>query len=812
MPTKAGTPCKNKVSDDKLACHHHIDSVSSAAPTVHTMTKEGQMNTNPLSANTYLYMVMTLDDYGMPFVNRRIITNMDHIPILMNLKEGEHLVPSEIGADYSPAFMEEYFGDSGYWIEIVPVALQPKVEQYPNCAMAWADEQSATFVYLEDYPYWGGMEAIGVKVSPHAKLSKRAKEITRISRFHRRFAAGEITLHIFEPGEHTEWFDGQTLVRPSYLAKLGYTRKDVAYLREHGKNGSFRLTTERGLIKGDFIVARSDDDLPFDVVTSRDNLKPEFKLVRGGEMWASCFLHHDHHEATTDVQTLSWIGETLLPKEQLKTALYNVASDVMSDLREGNFPRYMTHSDFDTGAYDEDDAGTINFNRTMYDRWQRGGRSLNESAYFLHTITTGFINQMKKGMKFPIPHAVYAHVTTHELLEMAGYKVSAFEGKCFYHEATGRFSLPGELFARLFKNHGGWDLDDSVRIIIREFTDGIKAVLLRSPNAWGEYSIVDVDLDSLLPVLYNTHGEIPKMDMSTSEFMERVLVIHDVDAHVTYAGMPEGGLVMEDTYSPSSAQSVIDAMATSPGVGPWANSQMVYYATKGSFRPAQLAHTEDVVDTLTQSANPAGFAAITEDINATWQEIAVGGVVEEYFVRRDVRVPERIREGLTTKRGYLTELSAVHRVIMNEFEDRAKLEALEHRVIIPELMQFQVSPEAMEWATKAIAKYKRLGDKAPKSKEFKFASVGSKFFPGASRVQLSHHRSEFFRVLNRRIVKHVLDAPNGEELMIALYQRSEWKRLQKDTDGVDRILFAPHFKGEPSVMDLLLATINRVAQ
>jgi hypothetical protein len=807
MPTKTGGECKNKVSDNKLACHVHISSVAPTPP--QTMILEDHMDTlTPLIGDTFHYMVMTLDDYNRPLVVRRVLTNMDHIPFLQPIGEDEYLVPVDVGDAYSLAFMDHYCGDTPYWIEVVPVGMA-KLADYPTCALAWADEESATFVMLENYPFWGGLERVsGLVIKPHMKLSKRLKEITRISRYFNCFTAGEITVHVFNPEDQVETYDGQTIVRPSFLEKLARTEKDRHYLRKHGKNGSFRLMTQYGLIKGDFIVAKSDDAIDFDVITSRDNVKSELKMKRDGEMWSSIFLHHDHHEASTDIQSMSWLGEHLFPQDLMTDTLVHVAKETMEDMHNGVFPKYMTEMSPDLGNHDEGDAGTIHFLRDMYTRWQMNHRSLNESAYFLHTIGTGFLNHMRKGMNFPIPHSVYCHVTTHELLWEAGYNIDGMEDKAFYHDATGRFSLPGSLFTKIFKNHGGWDLDDSVRVMVREFTDGIKAVLLRSPNAWGEYSIIDIDLDSLLPVLYHTYGDIPKMDVSVSEFKDVVFPIQRVDQFTTYEGMPVGGIELGEDYTPYTAQEIITGMAGSPGVGSWANSQMVYYATKGEFRTKQLAHTEDVVDTLTQSVNPLGFAAIKHDINSTWKAIKIGGVVEEYFIRFDKRVPKKIREGLTPVRGYMTEMAIKHRLVMNVFESDLRKASNNERVTIDPLMQIQVSPEAHAWAKKAVSSFKRSCDSAPKYKGFDF--IKTDHFIGSTRVQLIHARSEFFRDLNRRVVNKVLSVPNGEELMVALYQWTEFKRSKGDLDGIDRILFAPNHKGEPSVMDLLVATINRV--
>ena len=126
------------------------------------------------------------------------------------------------------------------------------------------------------------------------KFNKRAKEFTRISRYYRHFTAGQVTVNIFDPGSEKETYDGQTIIRPSFFKKMARNKADRLHLEHHGKNGSFRLLSDRGLIKGDFIVARSDEDLDYDVVTSSDNLKHEL-CFEDEQYFCTFFLHHDHH-------------------------------------------------------------------------------------------------------------------------------------------------------------------------------------------------------------------------------------------------------------------------------------------------------------------------------------------------------------------------------------------------------------------------------------------------------------------------------------------------------------------------------------
>jgi hypothetical protein len=823
-PTKKGTPCKNKVKDEDLLCHHHIKKAKSdPARTIQAMIEACNQDSNkeeimlPGITNPgqgMHYMLMSIDEYGNPVVLRRVYTNMDHVPDTTTVPEGAALVPSDIGDAYSMAFMEEFFGDTAYWVDFVPVWTSVDLAtEYPKAALAWSDESTVTIITLPEHPHWGSVsELAGLEITPNMKLAKRLKEVTRVSRYFNHFVQGEVEVMIFNTPEDipVSYYDGQTIVRRSYLEKLARNREDRNILRHEAKSGSIRLLGEFGLIKGDFIVARDDKELPADVVTHRDNVKTELKLVDNG-MWGSVFLHHDHHSPVTDIQSLSWLGETIFPTEQLDKELRRVGMGVLASLKQGVFPKYMeTYSDHE-GNFSFDDPGVIADMRQMYNRWTSEGRSLNESGYFIHTIGTGFLNKMRSGMAFPIPHAAYLHVTTHEVLRVAGYGkvVDAMGDVVFYHDATGRLAIPGHLFEETFKNHGGWDLDDSVRILIRKFsTDGVKALMLRSPNAYGEYSVVDIDEDSFAPILYNTEGEMPDVGMTVEELRGVIPTIHELDEKVSYLGMPESDFQLGDKFTMHGAQLIVEAMASSPGVGAWANAQMVYYATFNTFRTRQLAHTEDIVDTLTQSVNPKGFEAIAADIKETLDLVIAAGHVEGYFLRIDRRVPQYVAEAVVPVNGHLTDLAVAHRSYMKRFADiLVKLSNHERKPIKASALCMEVSPEYVQRAVDAEKWFRGLASKAPKSRHFDFTELEGSF-PGASRLMLVRESQAYWRDANRLAVRTILNSDDPRQMVIAMYQYSEQCRSWKRDNGIDRILFAPNHPGEASVMDLLLSVLR----
>jgi len=288
--------------------------------------------------------------------------------------------------------------------------------------------------------------------------------------------------------------------------------------------------------------------------------------------------------------------------------------------------------------------------------------------------------------------------------------------------------------------------------------------------------------------------------------------IQRVDSNVHYAGLPSGGLTIGNKYTPKLADQMIEALGSAPSIGGWANSQMVYYASVGDYRKSQLAHTEDIVDCLTQSVNPVGFEQVTKDIEATLKELASLGVVDEYFVKHDIRVPKKYRKSLTPFKGHLTQLHTVHATVMNTFEKKLKEVSNASRKPIDVLLDeetFPVSAEAMGRAKKAEQWYRGLADNAPRGKDYVFSDNAK--FQGASSMMLKHNAFDFWRDANRVSVRTCLGSDNAAELIVAMYRYSEVLRGYGKENGIDRFLFSPNYSGDISIMDVLIAAYETLA-
>lgn len=723
------------------------------------------------------------------------------------------------GWSYDFAFLRS-FAESEPWVIVkTPAGISQPVMEETSWSLVSPGASHVTHVCFLNAAYMGGFEDItGTSFSATPKLPKRLNEVDRESRYYQKFEGSDLLkVDVFEVPPHlVEYYDGISVITPSALQRLARNRRDRRYLKNHGKNGSFRLLTSDGLIKGDFIVARSDESLGgWDVVTSADNLKKEFRIDEPGTQLCTVFLHHDHHEAYTDDQTLSWMGEAAFPVEQLEATMEHKVNEVLTDLAAGEFPSYMVIDDDGEETLVDDLSAT-------YHKWQAAGGSLRNWAYFIFMIAGAFMNKMRKGMRFPIPWGTYNHVVTHEVLTLAGYGkvVEQMGDRVFYHEATGRFSMPGHMVQDLFKNHGGFDLDDSFRIMLRRFAgDGVCAMLVRSPNNFGEYSIVDVDVDSFIPVMYNTEDPIPEMGMTVLEFMTKLPTIHQVNKVVTYSGLTEAPSMEADSWNVELVNEFIKTNKMSPGVGAWANIMMVVCDTlrrvsKVPFRTRQLAETEDIVDALMQGGTAQQFKEIDEDIQNCYSLVGSIGLVDRYFLYgKGRRISEKaaakfgIRPLPQDQPGYMSQLQAAHNRTLRSFHDRAVALSGAQRIPIPELLQIPTTDGDMKWATAAVRSF------TAQSRELA-NNIATEVLvdngDGTKTLRKIIPVSEARRQLVARVVDKINSQPAELQIRMiaALYKVTEKKRVEfGDAHIGDAILCHQGVEDDETVLDKVIAIL-----
>lgn len=443
-------------------------------------------------------------------------------------------------------------------------------------------------------------------------------------------------------------FKGDGIIVPDEVLKAMYPE----YYAEHGKVPDM----VQPMINGEFI-----------------NLKKEFS-TDGSWMMHTANPHHASNQPMTNDQLLAIFSTNpvepwMFPAEQLKADHLAFVNEVFDELKAGKFPTYM-RSDWmssETGEIKMDPDRLALRMQQLSVRWTFHGRSLMESGHFIKLNAKGFHNRLEKwameGNKakakivMPIGHAAYVHVTTLSIIHMLGYD-PASEGydttKCFYYQQAHSWVKPDAVFIHDFERHGGEDGDDSEIVMIRKTYDEdkgetpetavMRAVSVRMPCAWGEFSINEVD-DSGFPY-HNTWNDMPTVNITKGvrpEFVE------EMKEQQVVQGLPYSEVETPESYTPAWVQFMTSLIVKNPGVGRIINPMIAYYTVAHSFFPEQLDNTEAFVDCLKQTPNEGAFIAIDLEIDRMLRMVAEsGGVIDDHIYNTRIKGLELGKDSDTT--------------------------------------------------------------------------------------------------------------------------------------------------------------------
>ena len=231
---------------------------------------------------------------------------------------------------------------------------------------------------------------------------------------------------------------------------------------------------------------------------------------------------------------------------------------------------------------------------------------------------------------FPVPWAYAAHIYTQEVLNLFGFNLQLGD-QGFYHEATHGFVVPGKFFQDNLVNHGGPDLDDTVKVHIRNIVhrDGSvrkMAFLLRNPNDFGEWSMIPIKQDG--PV-FHTYGEIPTVEMDELEF--KVPQFSKLREQLRIGELPcmVNKIKLSDEFSlEDEARSRLASQAFPAGVGGTVIPKMMWYANVPHLMMELAAPNEDIIDALQQGqASMEDVMLIDQWISGTFRTL---GQMMEY--------------------------------------------------------------------------------------------------------------------------------------------------------------------------------------
>lgn len=386
------------------------------------------------------------------------------------------------------------------------------------------------------------------------------------------------------------------------------------------------LTTKRAMLNARLQeLGLSDGSVSYDIVTSVDNFKKE--LGTDGT-WEIITLepHHGPGMVKTNDQTLAQffgIKGIFHPKEILD-AFQTVLDDMKNNIFEGKDiewttmlrnERAVTEADKFNQARTNNNVGLNKMYATLNDLELPLGVAQTLMYMRANSIKKMFLSDTRideYGTQRPnwtapakekksflyMPWAYRAYVMTKEVIFMAGYDIDMKNTNCGYHKETQTFAMPGKQWADTCGKLGGADLDDEIMVHIRKIVelDGserLAALLIRTPNDWAEFDIVDVKVPG--PVFVNKL-DMPTINMKDLVKFQRTSINGQLPSKVNGSNRPKPAV----WDWASSCYNFKVAMHKNGGVGNQVKTKMLQYTINNAPFATLPCANEDMIDAIQQ--------------------------------------------------------------------------------------------------------------------------------------------------------------------------------------------------------------------
>lgn len=372
-----------------------------------------------------------------------------------------------------------------------------------------------------------------------------------------------------------------------------------------------------GMLKGEaFInVAGMCEKMHVDVICTRSALKHEVANTK------KTFVLLEPQKAKrsgvmSDLQTMinlpamyqfedvsAWTKEDLLAKfHKLNT------NQIMESWYEMSSPFFNSSSRF----FDHNDVASLT--KWNARAWLMSGRRITESPWLYeqlgYAIAKGLQAHKPSKLRFPIPCAVRAQIISQSCASMAGddYVIERNEGR--WSEELEAIVVNDLDWLEMYSSHGGHDLDDFFVGYWRTIGGQRKIVVVRSPNDWGEYTILDYHEGDWYPVFETHLGQVsafPEVSDDPSLWTTRLSEMV-ADEQIIYTGLPSQNnpapKVDPEPYSNKHVMRLIENnRASATCVGANVNARALHSLCVGSHRQVQLTTMETCIDTGTQGGS-----------------------------------------------------------------------------------------------------------------------------------------------------------------------------------------------------------------
>lgn len=759
------------------------------------------------------------------------------------LRSGIHPLPEgaeeiKSGASY-PAMMGWLVSKLDWRIRFIPIDIIgefAEIQADEGWTMTtWTQDDTVIILELMGTKTNNVFKQLALIVLAVVKTPKRLKELARLSYM---VSTREPVIAEVSHFPHDET-DGRGAVTVSYALELlkachhsatyrrikrGIERGTIVTmgLRSHGYKGQLKL--EVNIVPNNIFGALHGYDV--DIAVHADEWKQELK-AQGGWFTHAWPKEHTHGPAMMDVQTASWMKGWMFPEAEVREWVKAVFSQALAAIRTGIMPKWMEVTLMeDEDGYEYARTSDLQNNAKQYVKWQLCGMDPSQSANLIYMAWLSLKQRaVSRDIWAPIPFAARHHVCTRRFVtDLCGYKVKSRPlGRVNFDPRVQCLVYSSWLFLKLADSHGGWDQDgDTVVIALRKTEHGdIVGVCWRNPDSPGEYSIVEVDVDTV-PVYFD---DLEGIDMPSIVLAKKPRTLSEVRATLELRELstPEKGKAKR--WNGLFAEQLFQSQKKNPHIGRVANIYMVLAAL--GIDPEWTYPMEEMVDTCMGSPYEPAFEEIEAWIQYGWSLVAAHGKVDRFFTggwkakgaskKIKGRIPADVKNDLVLYDGYFTRL---HRFIMGEAtaygDELGKLSLeLRKRNPIGDLTEpGYFPPEArpvairgrrfVDWSMK---EYERVARTFPRSKD-----ELNDFDPDNTGPINKARRSAANKEIVRQAVSTLLKTNEADRvtLLVAAY-RYCMEPNGKDVYGrPDRILYAHAGEDEVSVMDLWLEVLAKL--
>lgn len=475
-----------------------------------------------------------------------------------------------------------------------------------------------------------GEKRLRIKIVTHAEIAKAFPHLT------------DEALKVVADGIN---FTAVEVVKLAYILNNKMSKRSKKKLLndiDKGKitNHTIRILTNvgevAGLIKGNTLTNKRaainarmrelgiiGEGEVYDVFVCEDNFKTELGTDGSFEI-LTVEPHHGPGMVKTNDQMLAQYSDVrgIFDYKELLRAFQAVMDKAYNDLVEGRdltmfenmgYDRAVTESDKLTALLADKNASDIN---RMVGALNDLGLPLGVSQTLMfaraNAIKKMFLSNLPEGQNWAapsglkrsflfMPWAYRAYIMSKEAVYMAGYDVDLTNMEGEYHEPTQTFMIPGNLCAEIMGKLGGGDFDDEVGIHVRKMImkDGsvrLVAFLVRTPNDWAEYYIIDISEFGPVFLAEDDDIDMPVIYEEDFDKFKLVSAAGQLPSKVNGSGRPAKAVWDWDL----TVYNTVASEHKAAGVGGQVKTKMIWYSVNNRpFKTLPCAN-EDMIDALQQ--------------------------------------------------------------------------------------------------------------------------------------------------------------------------------------------------------------------